>query len=33
MNLRIKKILFESFIKGAFINNINPTIDTFLYSN
>ena len=30
-NLRIKKILLESFIKGAFINNINPTIDTFFY--
>jgi len=30
-NLRIKKILLESFVKGSLINDNNPKIDTFLY--
>ncbi len=30
-NLKIKKILLESFVKGSLINDINPKIDTFFY--
>ncbi len=30
-NLRIKKILLESFVKGSLINEINPKIETFFY--
>ena len=30
-NLKIKKILLESFVKGSIVNEINPTIDTFFY--
>ena len=30
-NLKIKKILLESFVKGSLINNNNPKIDTFFY--
>lgn len=30
-NLKIKKILIESFIKGTLINDNNPKIDTFFY--
>ncbi len=30
-NLKIKKILLESFVKGSLINEVNPNIDTFLY--
>ena len=30
-NLKIKKILLESFIKGSLINDANPEIDTFFY--
>ena len=30
-NLKIKKILLESFIKGSLINDNNPEIDTFFY--
>ena len=32
-NLKIKKLLLESFVKGSLINDANPKIDTFLYSN
>jgi len=30
-NLKIKKLLLESFVKGSLINNLNPGIDTFFY--
>ena len=30
-NLRIKKLLLESFVKGSLINDNNPEIDTFFY--
>ena len=30
-NLKIKKILLESFVKGSLINENNPKIDTFFY--
>ena len=30
-NLKIKKILLESFVKGSLINDNNPKIDTFFY--
>ena len=30
-NLRIKKLLLESFVKGSLINDENPKIDTFFY--
>ena len=30
-NLKIKKILLESFITGSLVNDTNPKIDTFLY--
>lgn len=30
-NLKIKKILLESFVKGSLINDSNPKIDTFFY--
>ena len=30
-NLKIKKILLESFITGSLVNDINPKIGTFLY--
>ena len=30
-NLKIKKILLESFVKGSLVNDVNPEIDTFLY--
>ena len=30
-NLKIKKLLLESFIKGSLINNARPEIDTFIY--
>ena len=30
-NLKIKKVLVESFVKGSFLSNLYPTIDTFLY--
>ena len=30
-NLKIKKILLESFVKGTLINDNNPKIDTFFY--
>ena len=30
-NLRIKKLLLESFVKGSLINDDNPKIDTFFY--
>ena len=30
-NLRIKKLLLESFVKGSLINGDNPEIDTFFY--
>ena len=30
-NLKIKKILLESFITGCLVNDTNPKIDTFLY--
>ena len=30
-NLKIKKILLESFVKGSLINDDNPKIDTFFY--
>jgi len=30
-NLKIKKILFDSFVKGALISDMNPNINTFYY--
>ena len=30
-NLKIKKMLLESFVKGSLINDTNPKIDTFFY--
>ena len=30
-NLKIKKLLLESFVKGTLINDINPKIETFFY--
>ena len=30
-NLRIKKILLESFVKGSLVNDANPEIETFFY--
>ena len=30
-NLKIKKLLLESFIKGSLVNETNPKIDTFFY--
>ena len=30
-NLKIKKILLESFVKGSLINDTNPRIETFFY--
>ncbi len=30
-NLKIKKLLLESFIKGSLVNEANPKIDTFFY--
>tara|TARA_A100001015_G_scaffold249151_1_gene286946 strand:+ start:2153 stop:3346 length:1194 start_codon:yes stop_codon:yes gene_type:complete len=30
-NLRIKKILLESFVKGSLVNDANPKIETFFY--
>ena len=30
-NLKIKKLLLESFVKGSLISNLNPGIDTFFY--
>ena len=30
-NIKIKKIITESFVKGAIINNSNPSVDTFLH--
>jgi len=30
-NLKIKKILLESFVRGSLINEKNPKVDTFLY--
>ena len=30
-NLKIKKLLFESFVKASLVNDINPKIDTFFY--
>ena len=30
-NLKVKKILLESFVKGSLINDNNPKIDTFFY--
>ena len=30
-NLKIKKILLESFVKGSLVNENNPKIDTFFY--
>ena len=30
-NLKIKKILFESFIKGTLISEMFPNIETFYY--
>ena len=31
-NLRIKKLLLESFVKGSLVNDANPKIDTFFYT-
>ena len=30
-NLKIKKILLESFVKGSFVNDTNPKIESFFY--
>ena len=30
-NLKIKKLLLESFVKGALVNDVNPKFDTFFY--
>ena len=30
-NLKIKKLLLESFVKGSLVNDANPKIDTFFY--
>ena len=30
-NLKIKKMLLESFVKGSLVNDVNPEIDTFFY--
>ena len=30
-NLKIKKIIFDSFVKGALISDMNPNINTFYY--
>ena len=32
INLKIKKILLQSYVKGAFVNEKNKNIDTFFLS-